>query len=521
VKEPVQQANRQIARAAGTVMFAFALSQIAGLVRQILVTSAFGTGGAIDAFSAANAYPNFIFSLVAGGALASAFVPTFTSFLAKEDRPSAWRLASSVTNLVMLILTVLSLLSAVFAHQIVHIFWPNYPQALTVELLQILLITSTIFGVSGLLMGILNSHQRFLLPSLASTMYWLGLIFGLLFFVPSMGILGLAWGAVLGSILHLCIQLPDLFHLPGRHYTPTLGLKNPAVRQVALLMGPRLLSVGVIQISLLINTIIASRQPTGSMAAITYAFAIMTVPLVVIGSAIATASLPTFSTQVAMGDQSGMRQSITATLRGVILLSVPATIGLILLRQPLITLLFQHGEFGAHSTDQVSWALLWYTIGLVAHSILEILTRAFFAMHDTKTPVLVGASAMGLGIIFSFAFSAWFAKIGWMPLGGLALATSAEAAIETTILFVLLRKRLKGIQGGELIKGTGAALLGSLGMAATLIIWLQVTKLRSTLLTTIGGVAVGGIFYGIMLVILRVPEVSIVLRTLQKRIGRN
>ncbi len=513
-------------------MFAFALSQVAGLVRQILVTRAFGTDVAIDAFSAANTYPNIIFNLVAGGALASAFVPTFTGLLTKGDRSSAWRLASAITNLVFLILAALSLLSAVFAPQIVRtILVPTSPaggasaggelllqkQALTADLLRVLLLTPTIFGLSGLLMGILNSHQRFFLPSLASTMYWLGMILGLVFFVPSMGIFGLAWGAVLGSVLHLCIQLPDLFRLPEKSYRPTLGLRDPAVKDVALLMGPRLFSVAVLQISNLVNTFIASGQPTGSLAAISYAFPIMTVPLVVIGSSIGTASLPTFSAQFARGDLVEMRRSLTATLRGVLLLSVPATVGLILLRQPLITFLFQRGSFNAFSTEQVSWALLWYTLGLVFHSVLEILTRAFFAMHDTKTPVIVGAVAMAANVLFSFAFSAWFTAIGWMPHGGLALATSAAAVIETTTLFILLRRRLRGIQAKELGRGLVASVLGCVGMGVALVFWLQVAGSRSPALAALGGVAVGGAVYGLVLALIHTPELNQVINRIRRQ----
>src|SRR5512143_1776986 len=221
-------ANRQIARAAGTIMLAFALSNLVGLVRQILITRAFGTGVAIDSFYAASRFPDLIFSLVAGGALSSAFIPTFTGFLVKDDRPQAWKLAASIINIVLLVLIGLSIVSALLAPQIIHyVLAPDFPaseQALAASLLRILLISPAIFGVSGLIMGILNAHQRFLLPALAPSMYWVGIIFGLLFLVPSMGIFGLAWGAVLGAALHLAVQIPDLMKLPGRFYLPTLGL---------------------------------------------------------------------------------------------------------------------------------------------------------------------------------------------------------------------------------------------------------------------------------------------------------
>ena len=512
-------------------MVAFALSQVAGLVRQILATRAFGTSSAMDAFNFANIFPNLLFNLLAGGALASAFVPTFTALLVKNDHASAWKLASAIFNLVILSLTTLSFISSLFAPQIARLIAPHLPpaqQLLTAQLLRILLITSTIFGASGLLSGILNAHQRFWLPSLSSAIYWVGIIIGLLFFVPSLGIFGLAWGAVLGACLHLCIQLPDLFRLSKRRYTPTLGTGNPSVREVIVLMGPRLISVATLQLNFVVGGIIASGLPTGSLSAINFAFPIMTMPLVIIGSGIGTATLPTFSAQVARGEMSELRNSLTAALRGVLFLALPATLGLLLLRQPLIAFLFQRGSFTALSTEMTAWALLWYTVGLVFHCTLEILVRAFFGLHDTKTPAYVSAGAMGLNILLCFAFTALFNKIGWMPLGGLALAISLSTAIETTTLFFLLRNRLKGIQARELGKGFGAAFLGTLGMVVALVFWLQMIRSHSATLTTftaaavttLGGVVIGGIAYGLVLILLRIPEVSSLFEMVKRRLQR-
>ena len=519
MSETNTNANQQIARASGTVMVAFALSQVAGLVRQILATRAFGTSVIMDSFNSANIFPNLLFNLLAGGALASAFIPTFTGLLVKDDNPSAWKLASAIVNLVVLSLTTLSFISSLFALQIARLLAPSSTpadQLLTAQLLRILLITATVFGASGLLSGILNSHQRFWLPSLASAIYWVGLIIGLLFFVPSMGIYGLAWGAVLGACLHLLIQLPDLFRLPKRHYTFTLGMGNPSVREVILLMGPRLISVATLQVNAVVLSIIARGQTTGSLSAITWAFPVMTVPLVVIGSGIGIATLPTFSAQVARGEMSALRDSLTAALRGVLLLAIPATLGLILLRQPLIAFLFQRGSFTSLSTEMTAWALLWYTVGLVFHCTLEILVRAFFALHDTKTPAFVSAGAMGLNVLFCFAFSALFKSIGWMPLGGLALAMSVSTGIETTSLFFLLRKRLHGIQGKDVAKGTVAAVLGTLGMSAAIVFWLHGSQHYSAAAMTLAGVAIGGIVYAGILILMRVPEIKSLGRYVQR-----
>ena len=523
MSETSTSANQQIARASGTVMVAFALSQVAGLVRQILATRAFGTGAIMDSFNSANIFPNLLFNLLAGGALASAFVPTFTALLVKDDHPSAWRLASAIVNLVVLSLTTLSFISSLFANQIAQLLAPSATPALqlvTAQLLRILLITSTVFGASGLLSGILNAHQRFWLPSLASAIYWVGLIIGLVFFVPSMGIYGLAWGAVLGACMHLLIQLPDLLHLPERHYSFTLGKGDPSVREVVVLMGPRLISVATLQVNAVVTSIIARGLPTGSLSAINWAFPIMTMPLVIIGSGIGIATLPTFSAQYARGEMGALRNSLTAALRGVLLLAIPATLGLILLREPLIAFLFQRGNFTALSTEMTAWALLWYTVGLAFHCVLEILVRAFFALHDTKTPAFVSAGAMGLNIVLCFAFSALFQRIGWMPLGGLALAISLSTAIETTTLFLLLRKRLNGIQGKDLAKGTGVAVLGTLGMTAGIVFWLQASRQYPAALVTLAGVAIGGIIYGVVLLLLRVPEVKSLGRYAQRFIKR-
>src|SRR6266498_3364300 len=494
-------ANRQIARAAGTVMFAFILSNLIGLVRQILISRAFGTDKSIDAFYAASTYPDLIFSLVAGGALSSAFLPTFTGLLSRDERANAWKLAAAVTNLILVILIFLSILSSIFSFQIVRYIlargFSSEQQILTASILRVLLIAPAIFGVSGLLMGILNAHQKFLLPALAPSMYWLGMIFGLIFLVPSMGVFGLAWGAVLGAGLHLVVQIPGLMQLRSRAYQFTLGLDNSSVREVARLMGPRLLGVAIVQLNFVVNTMIASGLAVGSLAAIKYAWQIMTMPQVVIAQAIAIAALPTFSAQAAKNQTDDMRSSLAATLRGVILLSLPATIGLILLREPIIAALFQHGEFTARSTEMVSWALLWYTAGLVGHSIVEILSRAFYALHDTKTPVIIGTIAMGLNVIFSFSFSWLFSQIGWMPHGGLALANSLATALEASALFIFMRRRLKGIEGSYIARGFVACAAASLGMGIGLWFWIQALGGLSPWVVALGGVLIGAMIYGI------------------------
>lgn len=504
-------------------MAAFVISNITGLIRQILVSRAFGTGLEIDAFNAAARLPDLLFSLVAGGALASAFIPTFTGFIAREEREDAWQLASAIGNLVSLILVATCALAAILAPQIVR--YALYPLVseidptrfeLTVSLLRIMLLSPLIFGISGLLMGILNSHQIFLLPALAPSMYWLGMIFGVVVLAPHWGIHGLAWGAVLGAGMHLGVQLPALRKI-GLRYIPTLGLDMPAVRQVGRLMLPRLLGVAVVQINFMVNVILASAQPEGSLTAITLAWAVMTMPQVVIAQSIAIAALPTFSAQVARGHPEEMRASLAATLRGVIFLSLPASLGLIYLRQPIVSLLFERGEFTAQSTELVVWALLWYSVGLVGHSVVEILARAFYALHDTKTPVLVGAAAMSLNLVFSITFSALFVRVGWMPHGGLALANSLATALEMIGLVVLMRRRLNGLEGRHVSAGVIQAVMASAVMTLGLWGWLHWMGDQSAWVVLGGGILIGAGLYAAALVVMGVREVREAVRFLKRR----
>ena len=514
-------ANRQIARAAGTIMAAFVLSNLTGLFRQILILRAFGTENVLDAFNAASTYTDLLFSLIAGGALASAFVPTFTAFLTRDERKNAWFLASALINLVLLILCLTSLVSAFFSRQLVEVilapkFSPSL-QGLTASLLRILLIAPGIFGVSGLLMGILNAHQVFIWPALAPTMYWLGMIFGVLFLAPTMGIFSLAWGAVLGAGMHLLVQIPAVLKLPARRYIPTLGLHFPPVVQVGRLMAPRLLGVAVVQINFVVNTILATGQPEGSLTAIKSAWAVMTMPQVVIAQAIAIAALPIFSAQAARGELVQMRRSLAGTLRSVIFLSLPASIGLILLRAPIISLLFERGRFDSHSSQLVALALLWYAAGLVGHSLVEIVSRAFYALQDTKTPVLVGAAAMSLNVLFSLTFSALFERVGWMPHGGLALANTLATTLEMSTLLYLMRRRLDGLDGRLLLSGSGQAALATLVMSLVLVAWLGWSNGSNAWVSGGGGVIAGGVTYAAGILALRVPEAREILGLLSKR----
>jgi putative peptidoglycan lipid II flippase len=504
-------------------MAGMALSSLTGLITTMLVSNSFGTSAELDAFYAANRLTEIIFNLMAGGALASAFVPTFTEYLALDNRKGAWRLAASVGNLVIFALTLIALLAAITAPWLVrNILAPGFEDPaqiqLTVDLLRIMLISAVIFGGSGLIMGILNAHQHFALPGLAPAFYRLGWILGIFFLVPRMGIFGLAWGVVIGAGLHLLIQLPALMRLKPTYYR-TFGLQDPSIRQVGRLMGPRLLGVAVVQINFLVNTILASAQSEGSLAALSFALQLMIMPQAIIAQATAIAALPTFSEQAARGDYEDMRSSLLSAMRSVLYLSLPASLGIILLRKPLVSLLLERGAFSDSSTELVTWALLWYALGLVGHAILEIVVRAFYAMKNTRTPVMIGVLAMSLNLALSLLFLWLFERIGWAPHGGLALANSLATAIESLALILLLRKMRINLQLMPFVKGLFPMLGSATIMGLVLLGWRMLLPNQSVWIAGLGGVAIGGLSYIVASLALKLPEPRLYLDILRERFG--
>jgi putative peptidoglycan lipid II flippase len=539
-------ANRQISRAAGTVMAAIICSNLIGLVRSMIIANAYGTSPELEAFNAANRVGELLFNLMAGGALASAFVPTFTGLLVKEQREAAWKLAGSIANLLFVILTAASLLAMFFApwivdHALAKGFSPEMRQ-LTVQILRVLLPSVIIFGISGLVMGILNSHQKFLIPALTPSMYSVGIILGVLLLRSRIGIFGLAWGAIIGAILHLLLQLPALFSLKG-NYSLTFGLKNPLVSNVGWLMLPRLFGAGIVQLNFWMNTLLCTFQGAatlgnswvdrllalwlnnlaipfnqGSLNGLTYSFALMLMPQAVIAQSIAIASMPTFAAQVSLDQFDDFRHSLASSLRAVLMLSVPASIGLVMLRIPIVALLYQRGNFSTESTALVAWPLLWYAAGLVGHSLVEVLSRAFYALHNTKTPVIIGALAMTLNIILSMIFSAFFSRMGWMPHGGLALANSLATALEMVGLLILLRRRLVRMEGKRIGQILWQACLAGGSMALVLFAWQNLSAQYPVWIQALAGILLGAGVYVFILWLLKVPELFSLVRGVMRRL---
>jgi putative peptidoglycan lipid II flippase len=502
-------------------MALFVASRALGLAREIVIARQFGTSAGLDAYLAAFRLPDLLFQLVAGGALGSAFIPIFTGYLAREDLAGAWRLASAVINWVLLILTTLALLAAWGAPLLVaRVVAPGFSepqQALTAELMRLMLVSTVVFGVSGVVMGALNARQHFLLPALAPIVYNLAIIGGALLLGPRWGVRGLAIGVVIGACGHLAVQLPELLR-QGMSYHPVLAPRDPGVREVARLMAPRALGLAAVQLNFLVNTILASGLATGSIVALNYGFLLMLLPQGIFAQAVATAAFPTFSTLAAQGATAEMRRTFANTLRAVLYLSVPAAVGLIVLRRPLVALVLQRGAFTADSTAAVAWALLFYALGLVGHAAVEILARAFYALHDTKTPVAVGVAAMLGNVGLSLAFLQLFRSVGWAPYGGLALANSVATTAEMAALLLLLRGRLGGLGGRGLAAATARIALGAALMGAALALYGRWGSGLSVWASGGLGIALGGALYAAVTWALGAEEPTALLRVAMQKV---
>jgi putative peptidoglycan lipid II flippase len=479
-QDSVRSDRSRVFRAATIVGAAFVVSRFLGLVRDAVINFYFDIDSLeANAYFIANRFPETIFLIVAGGALGSAFIPTFSAYFVKDDSDGGWRLFSAIINLVLIATTVIAAIMVLLAPQIVSLFYPdliaNDPELkdTTVSLMRLLLITPIIFGASGVIMSALNARQHFLLPALAPIVYNVGIIGGAVLFAPN--VMGLAIGAVVGAIGHLAIQLPGLY-LERARYSAILSLRDPGVRQVLRLMLPRVLGLSFGQLNHLLIQFLAQSMTLGSIPALGFAWRIMIMPQGIIGQALGIAAFPTFATLAARSAMDEMRRILADTLRLIIFLSLPAAVLLMMLRRQIVMVLFERGQFEADSTEFVAWALLFFAISLVALAAIEIISRAFYAMQDTWTPVIAGA----LQLIAMWILGLWlsnqiFAPRGLLVFGGLALGYSLSAILELILLLWLLRKKMGGIDGRHLLDGAWRMAVATLIMAT--ITWLILRQL--------------------------------------------
>ena len=511
--------TRSLTIAALVVAAGFLGSRLLGLLRSVIIADTFGTGAELDAYWVAFRLPDLVFQLLAGATLASAFIPVFAKTRIEQGEAAAWRLASSVLNLVLLATIAFAVVAFLLAPNLIPWLAPGLGEAtgeqerlhsLAVDLTRLMLLSPILFAVSGMFMGILNARRHFLMPALAPIFYNLSIIVAALI---SDDVNILAAGVVAGAALHLAIQLPDL-RSAGMLYYLAADWADTAVRRVGVLMAPRVLGLAASQISFFfVSIFFASRLDSGAISAVSFAWLIVMTPLAIVGMAISTAAFPTLADQAARGDRD-FGQTVSQALRVILFLSLPISVGLVILARPLVAVLLQRGAFDAQSAALTAQALGFYGFALFAHSGIEILSRGFYALGDTKTPVAMAIASM----LINLALAALL--VDSLEVRGLGLALSLATLAEFAALLLVLSRRVPGLADRAFVLGIGKIAFASLLVASALgLNWLLLDRLigletvawSDSLLILLSGGMLGGLIYFLATLGLGCPEIRPVL----------
>jgi putative peptidoglycan lipid II flippase len=448
-------------------------SRILGVVREQVLAALFGAGNAMDAFNVAFRIPNLVRDLFAEGAMSSAFVPTFTRYLTQHGRDAAWRLGNHVISALIVITGVIVVAGIVFAEPIVTAFAGSFRDVpgkleLTVLLTQIMLPFLTFVALAAALMGMLNSLHRFFIPALSPAMFNVATIVCAVTLVPVMPRFGLppiaaiAIGTLLGGVLQLALQWP-LLRREGFVYRPMLDWRDEGLRRVLVLMGPGTIGLAATQVNLFVNTVLATGEGTGAVSWLNYAFRLMYLPIGLFGISVATATLPAVSRHAAQQDGGAVRGTVADSLSLMMMLNVPATVGLIVLATPIVRVIFERGAFTPDATVATAAALQLYAIGLIGYSVVRIASPTFYALGQNLTPVKVSVATVVVNLALNIVL------VEYLGYRGLALGTSIAAIFNAGLLMFLLRRRLDGIDGrrvlGSLVRIAAASAL--MGLAAT------------------------------------------------------
>jgi putative peptidoglycan lipid II flippase len=519
-------------KAAGVIGLAVMCSRVLGLAREQICAALFGGGGAMDAFTAAFRIPNLLRDLFAEGALSAAFVTTFSKTIARSGDAAAWRLANKVATLTLIVLGSICVAGMVFSSQLVSVIAPGFdPQkaALTAQLTRIMFPFIVMVSMAALVMGMLNAKSVFGMPAMASSFFNIGSIVGGVtlgaWIDPSFGpraLVGLAIGTLLGGALQFAVQLPPLSQL-GYRYAPDFRWRDQGVSAILRLMGPSVIAASTTQFNVLVNSMFASTLGDGPIFWLAIAFRLMQLPLGLFGVALGTVTLPLLSRLVVAGQMTGFRAELARAMRLMFLLTVPSSIGLMMLAEPIISVLYQHGKFDAYEAAQAGGALRFYAIGLAGYAALKVLVNAFYALDRRKTPMLVSFLAVALNLLFNWIFTF---QLHWGHLG-LAFSTGCVATCNFLVLYVLMYRQLSGLELPRMLimlgKTTiaGAALAGVCAASTHWLLsdWATQAFLPKTG-ALLGTVTVAGlVFFGVGAA-LRIEEVNELSGAVRRRLRR-
>jgi len=542
--------NRQIARAAGLVGFFTLISRIAGLVRDSVVGYYFGTGVAADAFFVAFRIPNLLRRFVGEGAMSVAFIPVFTDYLTRRSREDAVEAASAMATLMAVALSVLTVVGILFAPLWTALFAPGFvdePEkfALTVRLTRLVFPYIFLISLVALTSGLLNALRHFAAPAMSPILLNLSMIAAALWLCPRLAIPveGLAYGVIIGGVFQCALQVPPLLRR-GVRLTPLWRPRHEAVRRTFGLMAPMLFGAAVYQINIMVDTILASVLPSGSVSYLWYADRVFEFPLGIFAVALGTAALPSFSAQAVRGAYDDLRHSLAFSVRMTNVIVLPATVGILTLATPITSVLFQRGAFGFPEAVLTARALSAFAIGLWAVSMVRLFVPAFYAMGDTKTPVWAAAAAFVANCGFSVMLMGPVTTIGdshivraiafmthalaVLPLqhAGLALAASLSAVVNLTVLAIGLRRRLGALEERELVLSFGRNALAAVAMipavrwVAGLAEWSQPGHLAVRVLVLLVAIVTGVLVFSAVALAVGGAELRTMMRLLRQRLVR-
>ena len=540
----------KITRSVAGVSVSTLASRILGYLRDMLIANFFGAGLVADAFFVAYRIPNLLRRLLGEGALSASFIPVFTEYLTTKPKEEAQRLARISGLLLLAILSILTILGIIFSPIIVRVIAPGFikdPQklSLTITLTRILFPFMMAIGMAALALGILNSLHRFIIPALAPSLLSISEIFFILFICPLMErpIIGLVLGVLVGGFAQFFFQVPSLvkkgFLLPaGRSYSnprlklmdyPQNLLKNwnvlwkrwtsilnhPGVKRIGLLMLPATLGLSVSQVNTFVDTICATLLREGSVTALYYANRLMQLPLALFGTAIATVALPMMSRSVAATNMEELKDTLSLSLRMIMFTIIPASLGLIILGSPIISLLFERGRFTSQATQATSWALLFYSTGIVAYAGVKVVASAFYSMQDTRTPVRIASIAMVANIVLNLIL------MRILDVGGLAFATAIASFINLLILLYYLRKKIGRLGGKKVLHSLVKILLATSAMGIACIYSSRLLGQINKLIQVAGTILICVIIYILVAHLLRCDEIKYVWKIITRKESTN
>ena len=514
--------NFSITKAASIVGVFTLFAKLVALVRDAILAGKFGPGILLDTYYAAFRIPDFIFNLLILGTLSVAFIPVFTELMTK-DREKAYRIANSVLNVTALAMVVISGLLFLLARPLTELIAPGFRGAellSAVKLTRLFLLSPIIFTLSNVFSSILNSQKKFLVVSLAPILYNLGIIVGVFLFYPHFGLMGLGFGVIFGACLHLLIQVPEAVRL-GYRWQWVLDLREPVMRKIGKLFLPRIIGMDNSQISLLIGTSVGSILAAGSVTIFNFANNLQAVPLGIFAVSLATAAFPALAESFALKDERGFTQLLYETFGKILFFIIPISALMILFREPIVRITLGHGKFSYDDTVLTFTTLGIFSISLFSQALTPLLSKAFYARHNTIIPVLVNVSTIALNAVLAFVWGKAYGVIG------IAAGFSLASVLNTALLFGLLYLRLDAELVKEfntsLLKQVGKILLASAGMSIAAYFSIKILGSLLKANTTIeiliqSGLAVGISLLGFLLFgsWLKLPQIEIVSKAIKR-----